>query len=132
MADGWMGSRIDLLIHLGYCLARLRVARTSGGPSSLAIVSTAVERGSATASGCRRFSVALALFTALPAASLLSFVVLVDPHYLFGSPAWHGFNQVRPQYELHVVTAKPYQARRIRPDAVALGSSRVEVGIDSR
>jgi hypothetical protein len=39
---------------------------------------------------------------------------------------------VRPYYEPHVLVAKPYQVWRQRPAAVALGSSRVEVGIDPR
>ena len=39
---------------------------------------------------------------------------------------------MRPYYEPHVLVAKPYQVRRQRPSAVALGSSRVEVGIDPR
>ena len=39
---------------------------------------------------------------------------------------------MRPYYEPHVLAAKPYQVRRQRPSAVALGSSRVEVGIDPR
>ena len=58
------------------------------------------------------------------------FVVAVDPYFVFGSPSWRGFNEVRPYYEPHVLIAKPYQVRRQRPSAVALGSSRVEVGID--
>src|SRR5262245_2145201 len=39
---------------------------------------------------------------------------------------------VRPFYERNVLAAKPYQVRRIRPAAVALGSSRAEVGLDPR
>lgn len=61
-----------------------------------------------------------------------AFIVAIDPYYIFGSPSWRGFNAVRPFYEPHVVTAKPYQVSRIRPEAVSLGSSRVEVGIDPR
>lgn len=61
-----------------------------------------------------------------------AFIVTVDPYYVFGSPSWQGFNAVRPYYEPHVITAKPYQVDRIRPEAVSLGSSRVEVGIDPR
>ena len=63
---------------------------------------------------------------------LAAFVIAVDPYYVFGSPKWRGFNAVRPYYEPHVLVAKPYQVRRQQPSAVALGSSRVEVGIDPR
>ena len=59
-------------------------------------------------------------------------MIAVDPYYVFGSPNWRGFNDVRPYYEPHVLVAKPYQVRRQQPSAVALGSSRVEVGIDPR
>jgi hypothetical protein len=40
---------------------------------------------------------------------------------------------VRPYYEgAHVDSVKPCQVWRLRPEAIALGSSRVEVGIDPR
>ena len=39
---------------------------------------------------------------------------------------------MRPFYELHVLAAKPYQVQRMKPAAVTLGSSRVEVGLDPR
>jgi hypothetical protein len=87
----------------------------------------------ATASAGRcfaRFTLALAACTALPLLALAACVIAVDPYYVFGSPTWTGFNKVRPFYERQVLVAKPYQVRRLRPSAVALGSSRVEVGID--
>ena len=80
----------------------------------------------------RAFALALAAFLALPPLALAAFVIAVDPYYVFGSPSWRGFNDVRPYYEPHVLVAKPYQVRRQQPSAVALGSSRVEVGIDPR
>jgi hypothetical protein len=80
----------------------------------------------------RRFALALAGFTALPSILLAAFVLLVDPYYVFGSPSLPGINVVRPFYELHVIAAKPYQVQRIKPSAVSLGSSRVEVGLDPR
>ena len=39
---------------------------------------------------------------------------------------------MRPYYESAIFSAKPYQVRRIRPAAISLGSSRVEVGLDTR
>ncbi|MEA3133504.1 MAG: hypothetical protein QOG17_1350 [Gammaproteobacteria bacterium] len=59
-------------------------------------------------------------------------IVLVDPYYVFGTPDIPGINVVRPRYENHLPAAKPYQVRRIKPDAVILGSSRAEAGLDPR
>ena len=100
-------------------------------PLTFAIVATS-DRNSRTSSAFRRFALALVAFPALPSLALAAFVIAVDPYYVFGSPSLRGFNAVRPYYEPHVLIAKPYQVRRQRPSAVALGSSRVEVGIDPR
>ena len=54
----------------------------------------------------------------------------MDPYYAFGTPNFPGINAVRPLYESHVPVVKPYQVRRIKPDAIILGSSRAEVGLD--
>ena len=92
----------------------------------------AADRGPPAILDFRRFAFALAAFAILPPLLLALFIVAVDPYYVFGSPSWKGFNAVRPYYEPHVLVAKPYQVRRQRPTAVALGSSRAEVGIDPR
>jgi hypothetical protein len=63
---------------------------------------------------------------------LAGFFVAVDPYYLFGAPGWRGFNLVRPAYEPYAVAVKPYQMWRVRPQAVVLGASSPEVGIDPR
>jgi hypothetical protein len=80
----------------------------------------------------RRFVTGLAQFTVIPPLLLVALVVAVDSYYVFGSPDLPRINAVRPRYESHVPVAKPYQVRRIRPDAVILGSSRAEVGLDPR
>jgi len=80
----------------------------------------------------RRFAFALLAFLLTPPAAFSGLVLIVDPYYVFGSPSWPGINAVRPHYELQVVMAKPYQVARLRPAAVSLGSSRVEVGLDPR
>jgi hypothetical protein len=80
----------------------------------------------------RRFTLALAAFVAAPLMLLAAFVIAVDPYYVFGSPAWPGINAEKPHYEQRVLIAKPYQVRRMGPAAVALGSSRVEAGLDPR
>ena len=78
----------------------------------------------------RRFVATLAGFVAIPPLLLATLVVAVDPYYVFGSPNLPGINAVRPRYETHVPVAKPYQVRRITPEAIILGSSRAEVGLD--
>lgn len=60
---------------------------------------------------------------------LANFTAAVDPHWLFGAPSVPNVNESRPLYETNVVQAKPYQLLRLRPKAVALGSSRTEVGL---
>ena len=80
----------------------------------------------------RRFALALAAFTVLPPLLIAAFIIAVDPYFAFGSPSVPGLNAVRPYYESNIFSAKPYQVRRIRPAAVSLGSSRVEVGLDPR
>jgi len=66
----------------------------------------------------------------MPPLALSALVVLVDPYYVFGTPDIPGINVVRPRYENHVPAVKPYQVRRIRPEAIILGSSRAEVALD--
>lgn len=83
-------------------------------------------------SGYRRFAFAVLAFLLVPPAAFAGFIIAIDPYFVWGSPSWPGINVVRPAYEPEVVIAKPYQVARLRPSAVSLGSSRVEVGIDPR
>ena len=82
--------------------------------------------------GYRRFAFAVLAFLLIPPAAFAGFTIAVDPYFVWGSPSWPGINVVRPAYEPKVVIAKPYQVARLRPNAVSLGSSRVEVGLDPR
>jgi hypothetical protein len=111
--------------------AKVLEIRRAGEPLDSGIA-TAPDRKSPTAISFRRFALALVGFVALPPILFAAFVVAVDPYYVFGSPGWPGINAVRPNYESNIFAAKPNQVRRIRPAAVALGSSRVEVGVDPR
>jgi len=95
-------------------------------------IETATVREKGSVSAFRRYWFACAASVLLPPALLVGFVIDVDPYYVFGSPIWRGINVVRPFYESRVLVAKPYQVWRLRPSAVALGSSRVEVAIDPR
>ena len=92
--------------------------------------SKAVDPLSPTGSSFRRFTVAFIGFVAIPPLALSALIVLVDPYYVFGTPDIPGINVVRPRYENHVPAVKPYQVRRIKPDAIILGSSRAEVALD--
>lgn len=78
----------------------------------------------------RRYVFILILSAFVPMLALAAFVIGIDPYYVFGARSWKGINAVRPYYEPHVIISKPYQVHRLRPDAVALGSSRAEVGLD--
>jgi hypothetical protein len=80
----------------------------------------------------RRVAIGLAFLVFGVPILLAGFVVATDPYYLYGAPSWHGFNLVRPIYEPYVVSVKPYQIWRMRPQAVVLGGSSPEVGIDPR
>src|SRR5262245_58485394 len=108
-----------------------KMAVADQSPLDLAIA-VAADRSSRAPSDFRRFTLALAALATLPPLLLAAFVVAVDPYYMFGSPSLPGVNAVRPYYEPHLLVAKPYQVWSRRPSAVALGSSRVEVGIDPR
>ena len=88
--------------------------------------------GQPTGSRFRRFAIGLIACAATPPIALAAVIVLVDPYYVFGTPDIPGINVVRPRYENLLPAAKPYQVRRIRPDAVILGSSRAETGLDPR
>lgn len=94
--------------------------------------SKAADLHSPTGLSFRRFAVGLIAFAAIPPLALAALIILVDPYYVFGTPDIPGINVVRPFYENHVPAAKPYQVRRIKPDAVILGSSRAEVALDPR
>lgn len=78
----------------------------------------------------KRYVSFLTLFILAPGFLLALFNVIIDPYYVFGSPDISGINKVRPYYELHLTVTKPYQLRRLKPQAVILGSSRAEVGLD--
>lgn len=92
--------------------------------------SKAADLPSPTSSPFRRFAVGLIGFVAIPPLALAALIILVDPYYVFGTPNFPGINVVRPLYEDHLPVAKPYQVRRIKPDAIILGSSRAEVALD--
>jgi hypothetical protein len=69
----------------------------------------------------------------LLATSLFSIAALnrfMDPYALFDGPWVEGINADRPGQELRSRPSRAEQIRRIKPAAIALGSSRTEFGID--
>jgi hypothetical protein len=66
------------------------------------------------------------------AGSLLAilFVAVVDPYQLFRWVDRQGFNRVKPLPEQYREQIKLAQARALRPNALLLGNSRIEVGMD--
>ncbi|MBR0781117.1 hypothetical protein [Bradyrhizobium iriomotense] len=92
--------------------------------------SKAADPASPIGSSFRRFTVGFIAFLAFPPLALSALILFVDPYYVFGTPDIAGINLVRPRYENYVPAVKPYQVRRIKPDAVILGSSRAEVALD--
>jgi hypothetical protein len=55
---------------------------------------------------------------------------IVDPYGMFRWVDAPGFNATKPKSGLHGGTVKPYEVLRVRPNALILGNSRVEVGLD--
>ena len=72
----------------------------------------------------------LVIFAVIPALLVAVFIIVIDPHYLFRTPSLEGINDNKPFYEFQVTKVKPYQVKYIQPEAISLGSSRVEVGIN--
>jgi hypothetical protein len=60
------------------------------------------------------------------------FNALVDPYLLFGSPRIQGFNERKPGVETQERLMKAYQVTRAAPHALLLGTSRVDLGLDTR
>lgn len=57
--------------------------------------------------------------------------VLVDPYDVFRYVQIHGFNTDKPAIENQVRLAKAYQIRKLKPEIMVLGNSRVEMGLDT-
>lgn len=89
--------------------------------------------GAVTTAQAQPFSRYLARVGAMVGAgSLLAilFVALVDPYQLFRWADIQGFNRVKPLPEQYREQIKLAQAEALRPNALLLGNSRIEVGMD--
>lgn len=68
----------------------------------------------------------------LLAAAVGGFNALVDPYLVFSSPRIAHFNDRKPAVESEERLMKAYQATRALPRALVLGTSRVDLGLDTR
>jgi hypothetical protein len=55
---------------------------------------------------------------------------LIDPYDIFSSPQIAGIIVIKPEIQTHVRLTKAYVEKKSRPQAIVLGTSRAEVGID--
>jgi len=58
------------------------------------------------------------------------FNLVVDPYGFYDLVRVQGFNAIKPQATSHSHIVKPYLIDRVRPHAMLLGDSRIEVGFD--
>lgn len=77
-----------------------------------------------------RFLKCSAAVTSAGALLVVLLVATVDPYHLFGLVDVAGFNHVKPSPEHYQQQIKLAQARRMRANAIFLGNSRTEIGID--
>jgi hypothetical protein len=79
----------------------------------------------------RRYLLFAALGAAIMVLVALAINVIVDPYDVFRVVNMEGFNARKPAIENQVRFAKAYQMRALRPEAIVLGNSRVEMGVDT-
>ncbi len=72
------------------------------------------------------------LASVLLAVAVGGFNALVDPYLLFNSPRVEGLNDRKPAVETEERLMKAYQVTRTRPRGLILGTSRVDMGLDTR
>jgi hypothetical protein len=60
--------------------------------------------------------------------SVLNFAV--DPYWIFDRQPVRGFNALKPAVEAHEPMMKAYQAMRVAPRTIIVGSSRTDIGLD--
>lgn len=63
---------------------------------------------------------------------ILMLNLLVDPYDLYRLVCLRGINAVKPEFRKYSYMSKAYAVKRLRPQALILGTSRVENGIDPR
>ena len=78
----------------------------------------------------RCFNQWLCLSTLLGVIGVGGFNAVVDPYGVLGSPTTTSFNRLKPKQINHVRLFKAAEITRIKPTAVLMGSSRVDIGLD--
>jgi len=78
----------------------------------------------------KSYSQVLLVGTALLLFVTAAFNLVVDPFQYFGTPRVAGFNQVKSRLRFFEREVKPAIVRRLRPEAVVLGSSIADIGFD--
>ncbi|GAB6051313.1 hypothetical protein JCM17960_01330 [Magnetospira thiophila] len=60
----------------------------------------------------------------------VSFILLIDPYGIFGTPRIEGINLAKPFAGNRGRLSKVYQVERVRPASLIVGNSRPEMGLD--
>jgi hypothetical protein len=72
----------------------------------------------------------LLFITAILFILVVGFNWLKNPYGIYNSPKIIGINSNKPEFGKYPLMAKAYAIRKIKPEAVVLGSSRADTGID--
>ncbi len=70
------------------------------------------------------------LYTVLFLLTIAGFNYYIDPYQLFDVTGQNGSFPIKPEVGKHARMIKAHKVRLLRPDAIILGSSRSEVGLD--
>jgi tetratricopeptide (TPR) repeat protein len=80
----------------------------------------------------RRFVAIFLGLILLAAAAMVTINVIVDPLWRFGLVNLHGINERHPVFSINARAGKAGVVCRLQPTQVAMGTSRVEVGLDPK
>jgi hypothetical protein len=79
-----------------------------------------------------RFLLTFVLVLFVGAASIIAFVIIVDPYGLYGVINRTNFNFIKPGLTRYQAEIKQDRAVRMRPNFIILGNSRAEIGFDPK
>ncbi|HEY6131964.1 MAG TPA: hypothetical protein VIV27_08090, partial [Halioglobus sp.] len=77
----------------------------------------------------RTYTALLVVLIVLCMTCIAGFNIVIDPYRVFNSPDIAGINKFKVSFFLHQLQTKPYAVRRMKADAVVIGSSRAGAGI---
>jgi hypothetical protein len=78
----------------------------------------------------KQYSKRLLFTTALLFVLVVAFNLLIDPYGIFDTPKIDYINSNKPEFGKSPFMTKAYAVQNIKPEAVCLGSSRADTGID--